>query len=130
MTSKETLKAMYDAFGSGNIPFILENVSEDFTWTDPSDPAIVPWGGTHKGKTAFTEFFQKLGGSSDTTLWQVDDYITEGDKVVATGKHGFTAKKTGKSAVLDWTMVWNFKNGVAVGGRSYYNNAASEKAFS
>jgi ketosteroid isomerase-like protein len=50
MTPKETLKAMYDAFATGNIPFILETISEDFTWKDPSDPSVVPFGGLRKGK--------------------------------------------------------------------------------
>jgi len=30
MTTKETVKAMYDAFATGNIPFISETISEDF----------------------------------------------------------------------------------------------------
>ena len=129
MTPKETLKALYEAFATGNIPFILETISEDFTWRDPSDPSVVPFGGLHKGRSGMTEFFQQLGGSTETTLWQVDNYLTEGETVVAEGKHGFQSKKTGKDAVLEWSMVWKFKNGVPVAGRAYYNTAASEKAF-
>jgi ketosteroid isomerase-like protein len=130
MTTKETLKAMYEAFATGNIPFILETVSEDFTWQDPSDPAVVPFGGVHKGRAGLMDFFQKLGGSTETTLWQVDDYVNEGEMVVAEGKHGFQSKKTGKSALLEWSMVWKFKDGIPVAGRAYYNTAAAEKAFS
>ncbi|HEY6975216.1 MAG TPA: nuclear transport factor 2 family protein [Chitinophagaceae bacterium] len=130
MTTKETLKALYDAFATGNIPFIIENVSEDFTWQDPSDPAVVPFGGIHKNRTGMMDFFRKLDGSTNTTVWEVDDYVSEGDMVVAEGKHGFESKKTGKSALLEWSMVWKFKNGIPVSGRAYYNTAAAEKAFS
>jgi hypothetical protein len=130
MTTKETLKALYDAFATGNIPFIIENVSEDFTWQDPSDPAVVPFGGIHKTRTGMMDFFRKLDGSTNTTVWEVDDYVSEGDMVVAEGKHGFESKKTGKSALLEWSMVWKFKNGIPVSGRAYYNTAAAEKAFS
>jgi len=129
MTTKETVKAMYDAFATGNIPFILETVSEDFMWHDPSDPSLVPYGGLHKGRTGFMEFFQQLGGNTETTLWQVDDYVSEGETVVAEGKHGFQSKTTGKNAVSEWSMVWKFKNGVPVAGRAYYNTSATEKAF-
>src|ERR1700751_2024786 len=100
MTNKETVKAMYDAFGTGNIPFILETVSENFTWQDPNDPSIVPFGGKHTGRAGMTEFFQQLGGNTDTTVWEVNNYVSEGETVVAEGKHGFTSKKTGKSALL------------------------------
>jgi hypothetical protein len=130
MTTTETVKALYDAFATGNIPYIIESVSDDFTWQDPSDPKVVPFGGFHKGKTGMIEFFQKIGESTETTLWQVDNYISEGEMVVAEGKHGFQSKKTGKSAILEWSMVWKFKNGVPVAGRAYYDTAASEKAFS
>jgi ketosteroid isomerase-like protein len=130
MTSKETVKAMYDAFATGNIPFILDKISEDFTWKDPSNPSIVPFGGEYKGKNGMMNFFQNLGGSADTTLFQVDNYTSEGETVVAQGKHCFQSKKTGKDAELEWTMVWHFKNGMPVAGRAYYNTAASEKAFS
>ncbi len=129
MSTTETVKALYDAFATGNIPFILENVSEDFTWQDPNDPLIVPYGGLHKGRDGFMQFFQQLGGNTDTSLWQVDDYISEGEMVVAEGKHGFQSKKTGKSALTEWTMVWKFKDGVPVAGKSYYNTAATEKVF-
>src|SRR5437667_4862196 len=104
MTTKETLKAMYDAFGTGNIPFIIETISEDFTWQDPSDPSVAPFGGVHKGRSGMMEFFQQLAGSTETTLWQVDNYVTEGEMVVAEGKHGFQSKKTGKNALLEWSM--------------------------
>lgn len=129
MTTKETVKALYEAFAAGNIPFILETVSEDFTWQDPNDPSLVPYGGLHRGREGFLEFFQQLGGNTETTLWQVDDYISEGETVAAEGKHGFKSKKTGKDVVTEWTMVWKFKDGVPVAGKSYYNTAVAEDAF-
>ena len=130
MTPKETLKALYEAFGTGNIPYIIDAVSEDFTWKDPSDPSLVPFGGEHKGKAGMMNFFQQIGDSTELTLWEVNNYVGDEDVVVAEGKHGFKSKKTGKNALLEWSMVWRFQNGKPVAGRAYYNTAASEKAFS
>ena len=129
MTTKETVKALYDAFAAGNIPFILESVSEDFTWQDPCDPAVVPYGGTHKGRSGFGKFFQKLGGSTETTLWEVNEYVCEGNKVVAAGRHGFQSKTAGKSVATDWAMIWTFKESTPVAGRAYYDTSAVEKVF-
>jgi len=129
MTTKETLKALYDAFASGNIPFILESVSEDFTWQDPCDPAVVPYGGTHKGRSGFGKFFQKLGGSTETTLWDVNEYVCEGNNVVATGRHGFKSKNSGKDVETDWAMIWTFKENIPVAGRAYYDTSSVENAF-
>src|SRR5450432_3042586 len=93
MTVQETVEALYHSFATGNIPFILDHVAEDFTWEDPSDPSIVPYGGLHKNKSGFLEFFQQLGSSTDTTLWEVDEYVADHNRVVATGRHGFKCKK-------------------------------------
>jgi ketosteroid isomerase-like protein len=130
MTALDTVKAMYDAFGKGDIPFILEHVSEKFTWQDPCNHSMVPYGGRFNGRSGMLQFFQQLGGSTDTTLWEVNEYVSEQNKVVAFGRHGITCKETGKSAISDFAMVWVFKNGEPVSGRSYYNNAETEKAFS
>ncbi|HEX5155547.1 MAG TPA: nuclear transport factor 2 family protein [Parafilimonas sp.] len=129
MSPKEILKAMYDAFATGNIPFILETISEDFTWKDPCDPSVVPYGGLRQGRKGMMNFFQAIGNSTNLTAWEVTDYVSEGDTVIAEGKHGFQSKKTGKGALLDWAMVWKFKDGVPVAGQSYYNTADCENAF-
>ena len=114
----------------GTFPYIIDAVSEDFTWKDPSDPSLVPFGGEHKGKAGMMNFFQQIGDSTELTLWEVNNYVGDEDVVVAEGKHGFRSKKTGKNALLEWSMVWRFQNGKPVAGRAYYNTAASEKAFS
>ena len=129
MTTKDTLKALYEAFAAGNIPFILETLSEDFAWQNPSDPSVVPYGGKYNGREGLMDYFQKLGGNTDTTLWQVDNYVTEGDMAVAEGKYGFKSKTTGRDVLTDWTMTWKFKSGVPVAARLYYDTAATEKAF-
>jgi ketosteroid isomerase-like protein len=129
MATKETVKALYDAFAAGNVPFLLESVSEDFTWQDPCDSSVVPYGGIHKGRTGFGEFFQKLAGSTETMLWEVNDYVCEGNKVVAAGRHGFKTKNTGKSVTTDWVMIWTFEESIPVAGRSYYDTSGIENAF-
>jgi ketosteroid isomerase-like protein len=129
-SNKEKIQAMYDAFGKGDIPFILDAVSEDFTWTDPTNPSVAPQGGTYTGRNGFIGFFQNLGGSVDTQLWEVDNYLAEADTVVATGKHGVVVKATGKSHTLNWMMIWDFKNGMPVKGRSIFETGPYESCFS
>ncbi|MEZ4904529.1 MAG: nuclear transport factor 2 family protein [Spirosomataceae bacterium] len=128
-TNKEIVQAIYDAFGQANIPFILESVAENFTHFDPSDPAVAPQGGRHSGRAEFLGFFQKLGDSVDTTLWEVDNIIADKEEVVATGKHGVTVKKTGKKGVIEWVMVWHFEGNQPVSIRNYYDTARYEALY-
>ncbi|WP_338868074.1 nuclear transport factor 2 family protein [Spirosoma sp. SC4-14] len=128
-TNQQIIEAIYAAFGQGNVPFILETVSEQFTWTDPCNPAIVPYGGTHIGRPGLLTFFQQLGLSTETTLWQVDEYVAGGNTVVATGKHNIRVNATGKHAENDWVMIWHFQDGALISGRSYYDTACFVNAF-
>lgn len=125
----ETVNAMYSAFAKGDIPFILEHVADNFVWHEPSEPAIVPYGGTHMNTSGFLEFFQLLEVNIDTTLWEVDEYIYDDNNVVATGKHGFVCKKSNTDVLANWAMIWRFKNGELVSGKGYYDTAATENAF-
>jgi ketosteroid isomerase-like protein len=128
-TNKQTVAAIYEAFGQGNIPFILESVDENFTHFDPTDPTITSHGGQFSGKEEFLSFFQKLGGSVDTTLFEVEKIVADGDNVVATGKHCVTIKKTRKSGIIDWVMVWTFKNGTPMSIKNYYDTARIEALY-
>lgn len=125
----KTVQSLYEAFGRGDIPFIIDHVSEKFVWIDPNDPAIVPHGGRYERKDGFLQFFKNLSEGSDTTLFTVDEYAEGENVVMVTGKHGIVVKKTGKSVTFDWTMVWHFENGTPVKGQSYYDTARAEQAF-
>ena len=128
-TNKELLQAMYDAFSQGNIPFILDSVSDDFTWFDPAYPSIASHGGTYHGKAGLGQFFQNLVSCYDTTHFAAHDFIAEGAKVVATGVQAFILKSNGKTGEFQWAMVWEFKDGKATQGRNYYDTARYEAMY-
>ena len=128
-TNQQIIEALYEAFGQGNVPFIIESVAENFTWTDPCDPAVVPHGGTYTGSDEFPLFFQRLGSNTTTTGFEVNSYVSEGDTVCALGKHGVIVNATGKSNLIDWIMVWQFEGNKPVRGRNYYDTAAMANAF-
>ncbi|MBK8474282.1 MAG: nuclear transport factor 2 family protein [Sphingobacteriales bacterium] len=129
MSHSDTIAALYSAFAQGDVPFILSSVADNFSWTDPSDRAITRQGGTFIGRTGFGSFLQLLNENSQTTHWEVADYTSERDIVVATGKHGVTHRSTGKSCLLDWVMVWRFSDEQLISGRCYYDTARLEAIF-
>ncbi|HEY4875409.1 MAG TPA: nuclear transport factor 2 family protein [Puia sp.] len=101
------MKAICDAFTKGNIAFILESFPEKFTWHDPCDPFIVPYGGIFKGKTGMSEFFHLPSTNTDMHLFEVHEYIGEDDKVVATGKYEFGSTRTGEHATSEWIVRYS-----------------------
>ncbi|HEX4373033.1 MAG TPA: nuclear transport factor 2 family protein [Puia sp.] len=130
LTAKEKIKTICEAFASGNIAFILENFSEKFTWHDPSDPFIVPYGGIFKGKVGVSEFFHQLGTNTQMNLFEIEDFVAEDNKVVVTGRYGFRSTRTGEYAISEWIVIFHFENEEPLSARMYYNTSDVEKVFS
>jgi ketosteroid isomerase-like protein len=62
MSNLETVKKIYEAFGTGDIPFILEQLDENIAWESWADnsaqTADVPWLKARNSKEGVLEFFQ------------------------------------------------------------------------
>ena len=78
MTPKETIEAIYAAFGRADIPFILSQVAPDAVWRQPG----VPWGGDYCGPAGAGEFFSKLNAVVNTTGFEVEEDLDVGNNVV------------------------------------------------
>jgi ketosteroid isomerase-like protein len=61
----ETVQAIYQAFGRGDIPAILATLSDDVAWEAWADNSAqkrgVPWMTARRGKAAVAEFFALVG---------------------------------------------------------------------
>jgi uncharacterized protein len=71
--SLATITAIYDAFGKGDIPAILDHMAADVQWEAWADnsaqQAGVPWLQARQGKEGVLAFFQYMG-----TQMQVKDF--------------------------------------------------------
>ena len=54
----KTVRDTYEAFGRGDIPFILSCCADDVDWQG-SDAPEIPYSGKYRGKAGATQFFQK-----------------------------------------------------------------------
>jgi uncharacterized protein len=95
-----TISKIYEAFGKGDIPFILENLDENVQWEKWADnsaqKAGVPWMKMQKGKAGVAAFFQTIGALKikDFSVLSIMgnetqvavEFVIEAD-VPATGKH-------------------------------------------
>jgi ketosteroid isomerase-like protein len=123
MSNKEIVHRMYSDFGQGNIPGILNVISDDVIFDTPG-PALIPWAGIRNGKAGAMDFFKQVGDSTTYEKFEPQTFIAEGDKVVAIGLAHFTSKTTGKKGVSSWIMVWTFKNGKAVHAKNHWDTYA------
>jgi len=124
----QTVAKMYEAFGRGDIPAILDNLADNCTWIGAGKGSL-PQGGVYKGKDA-VNFFMRLGESEDFNAFNTEAIHNIGDnEVVAFGNMTATSKLTGKKVSSDWTMHWKFNNeGKAIYFQDFFDTAAAYMA--
>jgi ketosteroid isomerase-like protein len=70
-----------------------------------------------------------LDQSQDVIEFEPQDFIAEGDKVVATGISRWHVKSTGLTYDNPWTHVFTIRYGKVSRLRQYNNTAAAEAAY-
>ncbi len=122
MTNKDLAQAVYDYFGQGNVQAILDMCTDDIKWTCPGPTDILPYAQVFKGKSGVAEFFKQIYANKDFPKFEINEYISEGNKVVALGHWDAKSKKTGNPYSGDWAMVFHFKDGKLHEHKEYYDS--------
>jgi hypothetical protein len=119
--------SIFEAFASGEIPSILDHLSEDARFVSHLDP-IVPWAGEFTGKHEVARFFQRLGSSVEVVDHPVKTVVAQGDTVVASGDVSFRVRATGKAGSSSWVYIFKLANG-QVHRYDQFNDAVLTEAF-
>jgi ketosteroid isomerase-like protein len=120
------VRSIYDAFGRGDVPAILEHISDDCAWESWADnravTAGVPWLQPKRGKAGVAEFFKVVG------QFQIHDFkvlsISVGDRT-AVGEAVIDATvPTGRRYRDEELHLWKFDSiGKVVLFRHYVDTA-------
>ena len=119
----EMTKQTYSAFGRGDIPSILQGLDENVVWTVPGPPEIVAASGVFRGVQGVASFFSRIGETMKFDVFDPQDYVGEGDTVVALGRAAGTIVQTGKPFDFNWAMVFTYANGKLTVFREYFDTA-------
>ena len=123
----EQVGAIFEAFGRGDIPFILDSLTNDARFVSYLDP-IVPWAGEFVGKERITAFFQALGGAVEVTGHPVDAIVADGETVFSRGSVTFNVRATGKAGSSTWVYIWKLRNG-QISSYEQFNDQGLADAF-
>ena len=127
--NKRTVQSIFEAFGRGDIPGVLEHVSEDVAWDAPG-PSVVPFYGRRRGHAGATEFFTQLGSNVEFEKFEPWEFIAEGDSVVVTGTERGRVRPTGKTYEQDWVLHFKVSGGKVTSFHCYDETDAVARAFS
>ena len=106
-----TVQRIYEAFGRGDIGFILDQLTDDVDWASCPDSDVAPWHGIHQGKAEVPRFFKALGESLEITEFTPLSFAANDTDVMVVTRFSATSPATGKSAAMDIHHWWRFRDG-------------------
>lgn len=124
----QTIKQLYADFGQRNIPAVLNVLADDIEWVVPGT-AEIPYAGRSKGRDAATQFFTRLGEAVEFESFEPQEFVGQGDTVVAIGHDRRRPRSTGKLVENHWAMVWKLRDGKVSSFRAYEDTAEAAAAF-
>lgn len=106
----EVITKIYEAFGRGDIPFILDQLHGDVRWFSHVE-SIVPTSGDWSGKGKVPGFFKAIGDNTEVTSFTPKEFVAQGDTVVSMGDFGGKIRSTGKTMLTNWVFIWKLREG-------------------
>ncbi|MEO8541586.1 MAG: nuclear transport factor 2 family protein [bacterium] len=107
MNNLQTVQSIYEDFGQGNIPAIIDRLADDIAWELPGTGHGIPWLEPGVGKQHVGSFFQAIGALEFVKFAPVN-LLEGGNQVVAIIEVELIVKATGNS-IKDYELhVWSF----------------------
>ena len=94
------------AFGLGDVPAMLDACAADCEFHCPG-PDAIPYAGTMRGRTEIQTYFDQLIGTQTNPNLTIQEFVAQGDNVVAIGR--YTAEITATGKRIDSPVVLTFK---------------------
>jgi uncharacterized protein len=131
MNPQENVKIVqqaYERYKTGNIPSVLELMSDRVEWVLP-ELAGVPVAGTRHGRDGVADFFSKLSETQQVISFEPLEFIAQGDKVVVLGRYSYRVTSTRQQFDSDWAHVFTIQNGKIVRFQEFTDTAAVAVAY-
>lgn len=132
MTSQEqniqTVQQIYAAFAQRDINTILNLLSSEVEWGEPSNP-FNPAAGTRYGHAGFLEWLSIGKESEEILQLEPRKFLTDADTVAVVGFSKCLAKPTGNIYETDFVHVATLHGGKVVRFREFFDTFAAAEAF-
>ena len=109
-TNVEVVQETYEAVGRGDIPALLDLLTDDVEWTFQG-PSLIPFAGTRRGREGVAEFFSLVRGNLEFERFEPREFVAQGDTVVVLGFERSLVKPTGRTFEQEWAHVYKLRDG-------------------
>ncbi|HYU59434.1 MAG TPA: nuclear transport factor 2 family protein [Solirubrobacterales bacterium] len=122
-----TVKAMYDAFGKGDVDTIVNNCAENVDWAADAAGDTAPWYGQRSGKDAVAQFFAAIADTMEVLEFTPQAFAATDDEVLAFIRYRARSKATGREIEMNLHHYWRFTDGKVA---TYRGSEDSEQTVS
>jgi uncharacterized protein len=127
-TNTDVVQQGYEALGRGDIPAILDLLTDDVEWIQQG-PSVIPFAGTRHGHEGVAEYFSLLDENLEFEQFEAREFVAQGDTVVVVGFERGVSKATGHTIEQEWAHVYTLRDGKIAKGRFFEDTAALVAAF-
>lgn len=107
----ETIKAIYESFGRGDVAAILDSCTDDVDWATEAAGDDAPWWGRRNGKEAVAGFFTAIADATEVTEFTPLSFAANDTEVMVLLRYGLRNRATGKEATMNLHHYWRFRDG-------------------
>jgi uncharacterized protein len=110
MDHTATVQQLYEAFGQGDIPAILDRLADDVVWEFGAGEGYgVPWMEPQKGPQGAARFFEALG-LLEITHFEPVGMLANGHQVAVPIEWEVTVRATGRTVRDHEVHLWTFND--------------------
>ncbi len=133
VSNLETIQAVYEAFGKGDIPAILGRLAPDVEWEqwegrNTAQAAGVPWMAAGTGPGGAIAFFTAVGSLMEFKSFEVLNMLEGGNQVAVTVKLEVAINSTGKTFKEEEIHMWTFNDAGQISAMRHYSDTAKHIA--
>jgi uncharacterized protein len=122
----ETIETVYEAFGRGDVDFIVGSVTDDVDWASDTASTAAPWYGVRHGKEGVMSFFQAYGSTMEVQQFEPFSISANDSEVHTVVRLTATRRATGKSISMNLHHFFQFRDGKIAFYRGTEDSALTE----
>jgi ketosteroid isomerase-like protein len=126
----ELVQKLYAAFGRGDVPTILEHLTDDVDWgMDVSLATEIPWYGLGTGKKFVAGFFASLAKECVFTRFEPTEFLESETSVACLVTYECTLQKNGNKLLQNEIHYFKFRGDRIARWRAWEDTAATKAAW-
>ena len=122
------VKRVYELFKSGDVEGFLNMFSDDVSWETPK-VENTPFNGKISGKENLVNWITAYNEAEEMTVFEQDEFIAQGDKVVMLGHCETRTKAANKEFATNLVHIMTVKDGKVTEFLELLDTAAAKKAY-